>query len=92
MGWGLALVLSGILNAFLFGIMPGLIQQKPQRPDEMEEIRAVQVVRIKHTESVPRKKETSKPKEPEKKRIETKQIALAPKTPPLATPPAWPLS
>jgi len=86
-GWGLALFLSGILNIFLFGIMPGLIQQKPQRPDDLEEIRPIQVVRIKHIESVPRKKETPKPREPEKKKLEKNQMALAPRTTPLASPP-----
>lgn len=86
-GWGLALFFSGILNVFLFGIMPGLIQQKPQKSDDLEEIRAIQVVRIKHTESAPRKKEAPNLTEPEKKRLETKQIALAPTIKPLATPP-----
>lgn len=88
LGWGLAIFFSGILNAFLFGIMPGMIQQKPQRPDDLENIRAVQVLRIKHTEPVPRKKESPKPREPEKKMVETKTIPVPCKIKPLAIKPS----
>ena len=60
LGWGMAIIFSAILNVFLFGIMPGMIQQVPQRPDDLENIRAIQVIRIKRPESPVRKKQHQK--------------------------------
>ena len=62
MGWGFAIALSALLNMTLFGLMPGLIQMIPQDQDKLEEIKAIQVIRIKRQEIPPRKKELKKPK------------------------------
>lgn len=65
MGWALAIALSGMLNLFLFGIMPGLVRGVPDRPKDLENIRTVQVVRVKRPEPPPRRKEQAKPPKPE---------------------------
>lgn len=59
-GWAFALVCSVLLNICLFGLMPGLIQRVPDKPEELDEIRQVRVIRIKS--AVPSKKESEKPK------------------------------
>jgi len=64
MGWMLAIVLSLVLNIFLFGIMPGLIQRVPGQPEILEDVRAVQVVRVKRPEPPPRKRKPAKPPKP----------------------------
>ncbi len=74
--WILAIICAAVLNLFLFGIMPGMIQKMPDKFKDMENIRTIQVVRIKHPDSDVRKKEHRK-KEPEtpkqkQKRIQTK--------------------
>jgi len=65
-GWCLAIALSGLLNMALFGLMPGLIHIIPKDQKELEEIKAIQVVRIKHKEIPPRKKELKKRKPKQK--------------------------
>ncbi|MBU1342267.1 MAG: TonB family protein [Proteobacteria bacterium] len=67
--WAIAIAGSILLNVSLFGIMPGLIQDVPGRPDKLDDIRQVQVVRIKQAKPQPLKKEPEKikPPEPEKK-------------------------
>ncbi len=61
-GWAFALIGSVLLNVSLFGLMPGLIQKFPDRPCPLEEIRQVQVIRIKNAASPPQKK-PEKPKQ-----------------------------
>jgi len=71
-GWGLAIALSALLNITLFGLMPGLIHMIPQDQDKLEDIKAIQVIRIKRQETPPRKKELKKPKpKQEPKRLKT---------------------
>lgn len=64
-GWGLALAGSVLLNFSLFGLMPGLIQRVPARPDTLEEIKHLQVIRVKKAETPPRKKTQPKKTAPE---------------------------
>ncbi len=45
-GWALAIVLSGLLNITLFGIMPGMIQKLPEKPDLLEKIQAINVIHL----------------------------------------------
>jgi len=44
--WVLAIVLSGLLNITLFGIMPGMIQKLPEKPDLLEKIQAINVIHL----------------------------------------------
>ncbi len=62
LGWGAAIICSAMLNLFLFGIMPGMIQKVPDKFNDMENIRAIQVVRIKHPDTDVRKKEHKRKK------------------------------
>jgi protein TonB len=90
-GWGLAIVLSALLNITLFGLMPGLIHMIPQDQQNLEDIKAIQVIRIKRHETPPRKKELKKPKpKQEPKRLKTttptkvvqqKKLQLKPRLP-----------
>ncbi len=66
--WGIAIVFSAMLNLFLFGIMPGMIQKVPTTCKDFKDYKAVQVIRIKRPDSSIRKKE-HKRDEPEKKKI-----------------------
>ncbi len=68
MGWILAIGFSTLLNLTLFGLMPGLIHMIPQDQQDLEDIKAIQVIRVKHKETPPRKKELKKP-EPKKEPI-----------------------
>ncbi len=63
-GWAIAIAGSILLNISLFGLMPGLIQRIPATPDELEEIKHIQVIRVKKTEAPPRKKELPEPAKP----------------------------
>ncbi len=72
MGWVLAILFSALLNITLFGLMPGLIHMIPQHQENLEDIKAIQVIRVKHQETPPRKKELKKPEPPkEPRRMET---------------------
>ncbi|KPA19668.1 TonB family protein [Candidatus Magnetomorum sp. HK-1] len=64
----LAFVFAGLLNITLFGLMPGLIQSLPDKP-ELNTLASFQLVRIKHPETQIPKKEKIKIPEPEKKII-----------------------
>ncbi|NOX34329.1 MAG: energy transducer TonB [Deltaproteobacteria bacterium] len=68
-GWTFALFGSVVLNVSLFGLMPGLIQRIPDRPDTLKDIEQIRVIRIKRPEPVARKQrpEKIKPARPEKK-------------------------
>ena len=76
MGWVLAILLSLGLNLFLFGIMPGLVQKGQGTPEELEDIRAIQVVRVKRQEPPPKKKERVKPPKPKETPRQVKQVKL----------------
>ena len=67
--WTFAFFCSIVLNVSLFGLMPGLIQRLPNRPDVLENIEQVRVIRIKRAEPVARRQrpEKIKPARPEKK-------------------------
>ncbi|SMC39513.1 outer membrane transport energization protein TonB [Desulfocicer vacuolatum DSM 3385] len=90
-GWGLAIAVSALLNITLFGLMPGLIHMIPKDQDALEDINAIQVIRIKRQETPPRKKELKKPKpKQEPKRVKTttptkvvqqKKLQLKPRLP-----------
>jgi len=72
MGWTLAILFSALLNITLFGLMPGLIHMIPQNQDNLEDIKAIQVIRVKHRETPPRKKELKKPEpKQEPRRVKT---------------------
>ncbi len=58
--WVFAVAGSIALNLTLFGLMPGLIQKIPSTPDRLEELRHVNVIRIKRDETPLHKKEPSK--------------------------------
>ena len=87
--WGLPIIFSVILNLFLFGIMPGMIQ-KPQKPDDLENIKAIQVVRIKRAESPVRKKQLKKPEKHNKKPKEIKNRVKVYKQKPMVLKPRLP--
>lgn len=90
-GWTIAILFSGLLNITLFGLMPGLVQMIPKDQTDLEDIKAIQVIRIKRQETPPRKKEREKPKPREiPKKIKTttptrvikqKDITLKPRLP-----------
>lgn len=65
-GWCLAIAMSAFLNIALFGLMPGLIQLVPKDQADLEDLKTIQVIRVKHQETPPRKKEPPKPKPKEK--------------------------
>ncbi len=65
-GWCLTIVLSMLLNIALFGLMPELIDMEPKNQADLEDLKTIQVIRIKHQETPPRKKELQKPKPKEK--------------------------
>lgn len=65
-GWTIALIVSLVLNFSLFGLMPGLIQQVPSSPNELEPLQNIQVFRVKKTETPPRRKKPVKKTKPEK--------------------------
>lgn len=75
MGWGVAIFLSLGLNLFLFGIMPDLIRTIPKQVEELEDIRAIQVVRVKRPETPPKKKEKIKPPKPRENPKPVRQLA-----------------
>lgn len=61
--WTIALAGSVLLNISLFGLMPGLIQRVPDRLENLDDIKQIQVIRVKKPPSPPRKKEPEeKPK------------------------------
>ena len=68
-GWSFAVFFSALLNITLFGLMPGLIQMVPNDQESLKDIKTIQVIRMKHQEIPPKKKEIKKPKpkEPPKK-------------------------
>ncbi len=65
-GWCLTIVLSMLLNIALFGLMPELIEMEPKNQADLGDLKTIQVIRIKHQETPPRKKELQKPKPKEK--------------------------
>lgn len=68
-GWAVAIACSFFLNAMLFGLMPGLIQKGSGLAESMEDIRQVNVVRVRKPEPMPRKKELEKLKKKPLKQI-----------------------
>ena len=89
-GWCLAIALSALLNIALFGLMPGLIELAPKDQTDLEDLKAIQVIRMKHKETPPRKKEHQKPKPKEKpkelkttptKIVRQKPVRLKPRLP-----------
>lgn len=74
-GWGLAIAFSAVVNASLFSIMPGMIHQNPNTKTDIENISAIQLVRIKKPETPPRKKQQPKPEKQEKKQVQSKKTA-----------------
>ncbi len=55
-GWAIALAGSIALNIILFGLMPGLIQQTPALPEKREDLKHIQVIRVKKVEPPLREK------------------------------------
>ena len=77
--WGLAFIGALGLNLLLFGLMPGLIQQIPKAPDQLDNPARLNVIRVKKAETPPRRRDKPKvkPPEPEKPRPrarETKRL------------------
>jgi len=89
-GWGLAIAFSAVLNASLFSIMPGMIQHNPKTRNNLENIRAIQLVRIKKPETPPRKKQQPKPEKLEKKQVQSKKTTKVFTPKPMAVKPALP--
>ena len=89
-GWVLAIGLSAMLNLFLFGIMPGLVQRVPTAPDDLEEVRSIQVFRVKRPETPPRKKEKLKPPKPKETQKQVRQPAGIQKPVPAKIKPRFP--
>lgn len=76
-GWGVAILGAMLLNIALFGLMPGLIQGVPQKPENLDEIRPTRVVRMKKPDTPVRRKtppEVTKPSPPEKQVTAPEQI------------------
>lgn len=90
LGWGLAIAFSAVLNAALFCIMPGMIQHMPATQNNLENIRSIQLVRIKRPEPPPRKKERPKPEKQEKKQVQSKKLAKVFTPTPMVMKPALP--
>ncbi len=84
MGWILAIALSLGLNLFLFGIMPGLIHRDIQPPEFLEDIHAIQVVRVKRPDTLPKKREQTQPPKPKEPPRDMQKPAR-----PDAPTPAW---
>jgi protein TonB len=89
-GWGLAIAFSTVVNASLFSIMPGMIHHNPESKIDLENIRAIQLVRIKKPETPPRKKQRPKPEKQEKKQVQSKKTAKVFTPRPMAVKPALP--
>ncbi|WP_457552823.1 TonB family protein [Desulfobacula sp.] len=89
-GWGLSIVFSAVLNASLFCIMPGMIHNTPENKNDLENIQAIQLVRIKKPETPPRKKQRPKPEKQGKKQAPSKKPAKALTPTPMAVKPALP--
>ena len=81
MGWVVALAGAFFLNLFLFGLMPGLIQQVPTAPDKLEDLQNIQVIRVKKEDSPLRKKQPKeiKPPKPADPLRQTKVAQSTPK-------------
>jgi protein TonB len=81
-GWTVAIAGSIVLNIALFGLMPGLIQRLPASQDKLEELKQVQVIRVKKQETVQRKKKppTIQKTEPVKQVKQAPQAQLLPRT------------
>lgn len=69
-GWGIALAGSMLLNITLFGLMPGLVQRVPRENPDREIIDHIQVVRIRHPETMPEKKPPEQISEPQPGKME----------------------
>jgi len=63
-GWIIALIGSVLLNVSLFGLMPGLIQQAPDLPDVPEDMKQIQVIRVKRAPAPPPRKAPEKIEKP----------------------------
>lgn len=63
--WGLAILASFALNFSLFALMPWLIQSHPGKPESMDQLSPVQVIRMKRPEPPVKKKEKIIPPKPE---------------------------
>ncbi|THB74700.1 MAG: energy transducer TonB [Desulfobacteraceae bacterium] len=87
LGWALALIGSIALNLTLFGLMPGLIRVVPERPDDLEELNPIQVIRVKRPEPVVKKKPKKEIKKPVPEKQTLKRSVKAPKTKPLMAKP-----
>lgn len=66
-----------LLNVVLFALMPGLLQTVPKKPELMQPLESIQVVRMHRPDSAVRKKKKPKPPEQKKKDIPKNQKPLA---------------
>ena len=89
-GWSLAIAFSAVVNASLFSIMPGMIHHNSDTKIDLENIRPIQLVRIKKPETPPRKKERPKPEKQVKKQAPSKKTATVFTPRPMAVKPALP--
>lgn len=78
-GWTIAVACSFLLNAVLFGFMPGLIKKGADMPGTIENVRQVNIVRVKKPETMPRKKEPEKLKKDTLKQMAKSRNLLKPK-------------
>ena len=85
-GWILALAGAILLNISLFGLMPGLIQHVPNRPDALDIPHQIQVIRIKKLSPPEPPKEPEPLKKPEimekSKPVKNLEIELKPSVKP----------
>ncbi len=77
LAWIFAILLSLLLNMGMFGLLPGLFDRNPMKPDPLDRSQMVNFVRMKRLEPPVEKKRIKKEierKEPEKKRIPKKTV------------------
>ena len=81
-GWIIALVGSILLNVSLFGLMPGLIQGLPDKPETLNDLKQIQVIRIKRPSPPPQRKEPKKiaPPKPLKKATPSRNTMIKPRS------------
>jgi periplasmic protein TonB len=80
--WTTALVFSLVLNAVFLSILPELMNKNPSKPEIVDNVSFVSVIRVKRKEIPAKKKEIKKPekeKKPEKKLLKAQVIQNKPK-------------
>lgn len=74
--WTIAIVGAALLNGILFLLLPALVISSGEKLQTIDAIPAVNVIRIRHKETPPRRREQPPPPKPEEKRPEEKPKTL----------------